>query len=155
MDNGRLGADHREVLPARRLDQRIAATTHRQRHLDELGRLPGLVGGDASLYDTVVAAYRQATKFHDPQMSNMVFVISDAPDDSRSALDLDELIAELRGLADPERPVHLVTIGVSDAADTDALATIAEATGAGSYVAESPRDLERVLFAALAARPTR
>jgi hypothetical protein len=62
-------------------------------------------------------------------------------------------LSELKSLEDPARPVLILTIGISDDADTDALEQIAEATPGGStYVAETPEDIQNVFVDAIQAR---
>ena len=46
----------------------------------------------------------------------------------------------------------VLTIGISDDADTDALKQIAEATGGSSYVAKNASDIQTVFVDAIRAR---
>lgn len=150
-DDGRLGADFREILPVRRLDQELVNTPHWQRHADELGELPALVGGGTALHATTLAAYREAQRFYDPESLNVVYLISDGSDDGDESMTLDDLRAEIQRLADPERPIRVVTIAIST--DAGPLAAISETTGAPSYVAAEPRSVREVFLEAVATRP--
>lgn len=55
------------------------------------------------------------------------------------------LAAELKRVEDPARPVLILTIGITEDADSESLKQIADATGGSSYVAETPADISNGL----------
>lgn len=145
--------DHRPLVPIRRLGAAPAGQSQRAALARSLDALPDLTGGGTGLYDTTLAAYRAVLEDHDPRAMNSVLLFTDGANDDPGSIGLHDLLAELRALADPARPVRIIAIGVSADADAKALRTIARATGGEAYVAEQPEDMATVFRQALAARP--
>jgi hypothetical protein len=156
IDKGGPGQDWKWMSPIKRLDANSAGGgTHR----DQLGRAvqrglaPSQLGGGTGLYDTTLAAFKEVQNSYDPNYSNSVIIMTDGQNEDPDSISLDELLSELKSLEDPARPVLILTIGISDDADTDALEQIAEATPGGStYVAETPEDIQNVFVDAIQAR---
>ncbi|TYL45433.1 VWA domain-containing protein [Nocardioides sp. BGMRC 2183] len=151
-DDGLLGADYRQLQPIRRLDEDAGGATQRDLLAGEFTRMGDIVGGGTSLYDTTLAAYEAAVESYDPAAVNSVLLLTDGANDDPDSLTQAELIAALRKAADPERPVRIITLGITDDADAAALKAIAAATGGQSYLARSPADIGRVFADAIAAR---
>lgn len=78
--------------------------------------------------------------------------MTDGKNEDPNSISLDTLLSELKQLEDPARPVLVLTIGISDDADTDSLKQIADATGGTSYVAKTSDDIRTVFVDAIAAR---
>ncbi|MGL5811262.1 MAG: VWA domain-containing protein [Nocardioides sp.] len=152
----RLGGseDYREVDPVRRLDEKVNGGSHREVLLRTLGELPRLTGGGTALHDTAIAAYRRMIEDYDPDAVNAILLFSDGQNDDPGSPELAQTVATLKGLADPERPVSIITIGISEDADADALRQIAEATGGFSLIARRPEDVSAVFQKAMATRLT-
>ena len=152
VNKGGPGQDWEELAPIRRLDARSGSGTHR----DALGRAveEGLsdLGGGTGLYDTTLAAFKKVQDTYDPNYSNSVIIMTDGQNEDPDSITLDNLLAELKRLEDPARPVLVLTIGISDDADSDALKQIAEATGGTTYVAENAADIRTVFVDAIQAR---
>ncbi|ASR02137.1 substrate-binding domain-containing protein [Gordonia rubripertincta] len=152
VDKGGDGQDWVEMAPIRRLDARSGSGTHRE----ALGRAveEGLsdLGGGTGLYDTTLAAFKKVQDTYDPNYSNSVIIMTDGQNEDPNSISLDELLAELKRLEDPARPVLVLTIGISDDADSDALKQIAEATGGTTYIAENAADIRTVFVDAIQAR---
>ncbi|UOG21153.1 substrate-binding and VWA domain-containing protein [Gordonia amicalis] len=152
VDKGGDGQDWVEMAPIRRLDARSGSGTHR----DALGRAveEGLsdLGGGTGLYDTTLAAFKKVQDTYDPNYSNSVIIMTDGQNEDPNSIGLDELLAELKRLEDPARPVLVLTIGISDDADSNALKQIAEATGGATYIAENAADIRTVFVDAIQAR---
>lgn len=144
--------DHRELLPIRRLDAETPEGTQRESLAGSLTQLPAMTGGSTGLYDTTLAAYEEVLSDYDPQASNSVLLFTDGANEDPGSISLPELIAKLRDLADPERPVRIIAIGISGDADSEALRTIAQATGGQSYLAQDPADMPTVFAEALGSR---
>ena len=145
--------DWKELLPSRRLDAASSRGTHRDDFRAELKRaMAEDLGGGTGLYDSILAAYKSVQAGYDPTYSNSVIVMTDGRNEDVNSVGLDELLTTLRQLADPARPVLVLTIGISGDADADALSKIAEATGGSSYVAETAADIQSVFVNAIAAR---
>lgn len=144
--------DHRTLVPVRRLDAEVGGSSQRELLAGALAGLPELVDGATGLHDTVLAAYRAATRDHDPDAVNTVLLFTDGGNEDPGSIGEAELLQQLRGLRDPERPVRVIAIGISDDADAGVLDRIAAATGGTAFVARRPQDISEVFRAALGAR---
>ncbi|QYJ04334.1 substrate-binding and VWA domain-containing protein [Nocardioides panacisoli] len=151
-DDGELDGDRRELLPTRSLDARTDGGTHREALGAAIEELPGLVGGGTSLYDTAVAAYEEAVAGYQSDVVNSVLLFTDGANDDADSLTREEALTALRDAVDPDRPVRIIGIGISEDADEAALRDIAAATGGQSYVARSPADIASVFQRAISAR---
>lgn len=149
---GRGGSPYAEVAPLERLDAPAAEGAHRDVLAGALGGLPGLVGGETDLYQSVLDAYAMVRSSYDPNMINSIIVISDGANDATSALSRDDFFARLREMTDPSRPVIVVTVGLLDDADPETLAEIARTTGGSSHLAGTPEEIVRVFAAAVGQR---
>jgi len=145
--------DHVEVVPLRPLDPARAGVDQRGELAAVAATLTGrLTPGGSGLFDTALAAVRSVRDGYDPEAMNTVVLLTDGAQDDAGALGLDELVATLQAEADSERPVRVVTIGISADVDAAELTAIAQATGGAAYLAEQPEDLPAVLADALRRR---
>ncbi|CAM3842405.1 VWA domain-containing protein [Tsukamurella ocularis] len=135
------GKDWTEVVPTARLSDKRGDKTQRQALLEGVNSLPGRVRGGTGLYDTTLAAYRQAVKDFDPAYSNSLILLSDGGNEKSGGTTLDQLVAELRKLVDPARPVNIHTVGISKDADLPALKRIADATGGTAQSADTEQQM--------------
>lgn len=155
-DLGGDGQGHRELLPIRRLDTMVDG--HLQRDLMNTlsttvaAEAAAAAGDRAALYDTTLAAFRQMQATYDPRAINSVIVLTDGGDDEPDGIGLEDLVATLERDQNPARPVVIVTVGITDDADADALAAIAHATGGTSYIAQDPADISAIFVSALVDR---
>jgi Ca-activated chloride channel family protein len=141
------------VADVERLDSTIEGKSYRE-HLIEVTRTvpKKYLGGDTALYDTTLAALKSMTDSYDRTYVNSVVIMTDGKNDNPAGgLSLNELLAQIKTTYDPKRPVRVITIGMGEA-DPTALAAIAKATGGTSYIADTPKDIERVFVQALLAR---
>ncbi len=146
------GKDWTEVVPTARLSDKRGAVTQRQALLDGVNALPGKVRGGTGLYDTTLAAYRQAVKDFDPAYSNSLILLTDGGNEKNGGTTLDQLVAELKKLVDPARPVNIHTVGISKDADLSALKKIADATGGTSQSADTEEQMLTDFVTAIAKR---
>lgn len=155
IDKGGPDQDYRWMAPIRRLD---APSANGGVHRDELARAvrqglaPGQLGGGTGLYDTTLAAFKEVQNTYDPNYSNSVIIMTDGQNEDPNSISLTDLLVQLKKLEDPARPVLVLTIGISDDADTDALKQIADATGGTTYVAKNAQDIKTVFVDAIQAR---
>lgn len=155
VDRDGSGQDWEELSPIRRLDaQSAGGGTHRDelRRAVQSGLAPDALGGGTGLYDTTLAAFQRVQDTYDPQYSNSVIIMTDGTNDDPVSISLNELLSTLRSLEDPARPVLVLTIGISEDADADALRQIAEATGGTTYTANNAADIRSVFVNAIQAR---
>ncbi len=114
--------------------------------------MPGLTDGGTGLYDTALAAYSEAVKSYRPHYSNAVVLMTDGRNDDPGSIGLDQLLERLRELRDPDRPVRIVGIAISQDADLASLERMAHATGGDAYLAAQPQDILGVFARAVLSR---
>lgn len=146
------GKDWRQIAPMRRLDARVGGRTHERVLRSRVPTLRSLVQGGTGLYDTTLAAYRRALRSYDSAFFNAVILMSDGANEDPGSIELNELLGELQKMQDPERPVRIISVGISEDADMPALKQISEATGGQAYQAQDPRDILDVFAEALMTR---
>ncbi|WP_020108546.1 substrate-binding domain-containing protein [Nocardia sp. 348MFTsu5.1] len=153
IDLGGKGQDWMPLAQIEPLDAEGAdGETHREYLESQILTLPDRVGGATGLYDTTLAAFKEVQNTYDPNYSNSVIILTDGQNEDPNSISLDELLAELKRLEDPARPVLVLTIGITEDADAVSLKKIADATGGTSYIAETPADISSVFVDAVAAR---
>lgn len=136
--------DFRVLLPVRPMSEQLAAGA-----LDTLRAVEAQPNGNTALYDTVLAAYQDSVRNWEPGRINAVVVMTDGKDDNASDITLDQLLAELGRLQNPNRPLKLVGIGIGPDADRAELTAIAQATGGQAFVAPDPTTIGDVFNKAL------
>jgi hypothetical protein len=138
--------------PTQRLDKLDHGRTQRYALQERIAELPSLTDGGTGLYDTALAAFRQAQSDYRPGYANSVVLLSDGANDDPGSLTLSQLIAQLEATRDPSRPTRIVAVGVSDDADMPALQAMATATGGEAFQAIEPADIAGVFARAVLAR---
>lgn len=145
--------DWREIAPLRRLDAPTGDGGTQSDLLREgADSMPSLIGGGAGTYDTVLEAYRAASREFNPAYYNSLVIMTDGANEDPGSISLDELIAELETLYDVDRPVRIIPVGISSQADMASLERIAEATSGRAYEARDPQDILTVLAQGLLTR---
>jgi hypothetical protein len=135
---GDLNRIHRDVL---------------QRGLESLPRM--LAPGGTALYDTALAALREARAEYDPQAINAVAVITDGANDYDRGITLQQFEEAARkdARAHPDQAVRLIAVGIGPQADMAALNAMCRAAGGAAYRADTVESLQQVLFDSIAKRP--
>ena len=145
IDKGGKGQDWREIAPVKRLDDMSTGTLHRDLVVrTTLAALKNDLGGGTGLYDSTLAAYKYMVESYDPAANNAVVIATDGRNEDAQSITLDDLLGQLKALYDPARPVQILTMGITDDADADALKRIADAVGGISYVARTPSDIKKI-----------
>jgi len=152
IDQGGPGQDWRVLEPIRRLDDLRFGRTQRYALRRWATRLPSLTNGGTGLYDTALAAYREAVRRYRPNYSNAVVLMTDGQNEDPGSIGLEQLLSRLRELRDPDRPVRIVGIAISGDADLSALQRMATATGGDAYLAAQPEDILGVFAQAVLSR---
>lgn len=152
VDQGGPGQDWRVLEPIRRLDDLRFGRTQRYALRQRALELPALTGGGTGLYDTALAAYRAAVRSYRAGYSNAVVLMTDGRNDDPGSIGLGKLLDDLRTLKDPERPVRIVGIAISEDADLAALQQMAHVTGGEAYLAAQPQDILGVFARAVLSR---
>ncbi len=107
-------------------------------------RVSGLIeGGDTSLYDATVAAYKELEANGDPRFIRGIVVLSDGQD-TASRLSLDQVMTEIsRGSEEGGNAIKLFTIAFGQDADTNILKQMSEATG-GKQFSSDPAHIDQI-----------
>jgi Ca-activated chloride channel family protein len=103
------------------------------------------------LYDSILAAYQSATADYRKDAVNTVVVITDGKNEDPGSITLDQLLAQLRTLHDPQKPVHVVTLAYGADADQATLAKVAKVTDGLQFTSPDPRSIGKVFVTAVAA----
>lgn len=152
IDKGGPGQDWRVLEPIRRLDDLRFGRTQRYALREWAVQMPGLTGGGTGLYDTALAAYREGVRSYRPNYSNAVVLMTDGQNEDPGSIGIDQLLTRLRELRDPDRPVRIVGIAISEDADLAALQRMARVTGGDAYLAAQPQDILGVFAQAVLSR---
>jgi len=107
-------------------------------------RVSGIVeGGNTSLNDAVITAYRDLRANGNPAHIRAIVVLSDGMD-TASAATLDEAVAAISDIGEEGgAAIKLFTIGFGDDADKDVLKRLAESTG-GKHYDGNPANINKV-----------
>lgn len=108
--------------------------------------------GDTGLYDTLLAAYQEVQNGWEPGRVNSVVLFTDGKNDD-DGIPQQKLLSELKRIADPERPVQVVIIGIGADVSKAELESITKVTGGGSFVTEDPTRIGDIFLKAIALRP--
>ncbi|MGP3985036.1 substrate-binding domain-containing protein [Streptomyces sp. KR80] len=148
--------DHRVLVPPRRLGGHSAdGTSQRDRLAAAVTGLAPIPGGATGLYDTVLAAYREASASYEPERFNVVVVLTDGVNQDPGGISRAALLDKLEELADPKRPVLLFAIAMGPDADREECEQIAAATGGSAYQVDDPAQIHTVVLEALASASRR
>ncbi|MEU4568216.1 substrate-binding domain-containing protein [Micromonospora sp. NPDC023956] len=139
--------DYRELLPIGPL------STQRSQLKAALGGIRPTPDGDTGLYDTVLAAYRTVQGDWEPGRVNSLVLFTDGKNEDADGISQRELLAELTRIADPERPVQVVIIGIGGEVSRAELEAITKVTGGGVFVTEDPKGIGEIFLRAVALRP--
>ncbi|WBB79510.1 substrate-binding domain-containing protein [Micromonospora sp. WMMD882] len=139
--------DYRELVP-------IGPLSTQRRQLEAaLGTVRPKDNGDTGLYDTVLAAYRTVQDDWEPGRVNSVVLFTDGKNEDDDGISQDALLGELTRIADPERPVQVVIIGIGQDVSRTELEAITKVTGGGVFVTEDPTKIGDIFLKAIALRP--
>ncbi|WP_305789171.1 VWA domain-containing protein [Symbioplanes lichenis] len=111
-------------------------------------------GGGTGLYNTALAAYKKVQDTWQPSRVNSVILFTDGQDSApEGGISRETLVAQLKKIQDPRRPVRLVIIGIGNEVDAKELQDIAGATSAGGvFIAPDPAKISDIFVQAIASR---
>jgi Ca-activated chloride channel family protein len=142
--------DYRVLVPLGPAGQRVGPFPNRQ--VASVAAYRQMVPRTATgLYDSILAAYRSATADYRADATNTVVVITDGKNEDPGSITLPQLLAQLRSLHDPAKPVHIVTLAYGAGADQAALAQVAKVTDGLQFSSPDPRSIGKVFLTAIAA----
>ncbi|WP_229073056.1 substrate-binding domain-containing protein [Actinoplanes sp. DH11] len=140
-------------LPYKELVPITPLTNGRQKLQESIDDLDPVPLGDTGLYDTVLAAYKKVQEKWAPGRSNSVILFTDGENQNPDGLNEDQLLAELKKVQDPRRPVRLVLIGIGNEVNENELKTISKAVkGSGVFIAEDPARISDIFLEAIGTR---
>ncbi|MFD3792446.1 substrate-binding and VWA domain-containing protein [Streptomyces cyaneofuscatus] len=142
--------DYRQLMPTRRLgDPAQGGSTHREKLSAAFAGLQPVPGGATGLYDTTLASYKEARSTYVKGKFNALVILTDGSNQDEDGISRSALIAELKELADPERPVPVIAIAVGPDADREEVAEIARITGGDGYEVSDPAEIQAVILQAI------
>lgn len=142
--------DYRRLVETSRLgDAAKGGGTHRDKLAAAFSSLKPVPDGATGLYDTALAAYKEAQRTYVKGKFNAVVILTDGSNQDDRSISRSALIAELKKITDPERPVPLLAIAVGPDADRDEVNEIAKVTGGGGYQVSDPAEIQAVILQAV------
>ena len=146
---------YHELAPVALMGDPDGKGTHRSALADQLLILDRYVAGKGTeLYTSALAAVHAVRAHYDPRAENVVVILTDGRDESLEGPSLAEAARHLRAeaAAAPGRPVRLIAIAMGPSTDLLSLQTLVAPTRGAAYRADSPAQLQEVLYDALARR---
>jgi hypothetical protein len=138
--------DWREVQPVGPL------ATQRSRLEASLRTVAPGQGTDGGLAGAVLAAYEKVRDGWQPGRVNSIVLFTDGSEDA-GGVERQRLVAGLKKLADPDRPIQLIVVGIGRELDRAPLDAMVKVTGGGVFVTEDPARIGDIFLRAIALRP--
>jgi len=118
-----------------------------------IGQIVPKRNGDTGLYDTLLAAYQTVQNSWQPGKVNSVILFTDGVNENPEGISQGTLVAKLKQLNDPKRPVRVVIIGIGPEVNQKELETIVKPTAAGGvFIAPDPAKIGEIFLQAIATR---
>ncbi|MCX0242694.1 VWA domain-containing protein [Streptomyces drozdowiczii] len=142
--------DYRQLVTTAGLGDPVkGGGTHREKLAAAFAALRPVPDGATGLYDTALAAYKEAQRTYVKGKFNAVVILTDGSNQDERSISRSALVEELKSIADPTRPVPLLAIAVGPEADREELDEIAKATGGGGYQVNDPAEIQAVILQAV------
>jgi len=138
--------DYRQLMPIGPL------SAQRSTLLAQLGAIQPKPKGDTGLYDTLLAAYQTVQHDWDPGRVNSIVLMTDGDNDDANGISHADLLAKLKQVADPKRPIQVIIIGIGTAVNAAPLEQITKTTGGGVFVAKDPAKIGEIFLQAISLR---
>jgi hypothetical protein len=118
-----------------------------------VGQIVPKKNGGTGLYNTALAAYKSVYDSWQPGVINSVILFTDGENQDKNSISQGTLVAQLKKLNDPKKPVRLVIVGIGPDVNRAELQTITNATPAGGvFVAPDPAKISDIFLEAIATR---
>jgi Ca-activated chloride channel family protein len=143
LDNGN---DWKQIVPIGVL------SSERAQLANGLATIQTKPNGGTGLYNTVLAAYKNVQSGWDPGRVNSVLIMTDGKNEDAPGLSLDQLLGELKKVADPARPVEVIALGIGNQVSQAELERITNATGGATFLAADPSKIGEIFIKALGLR---
>jgi Ca-activated chloride channel homolog len=138
--------DYRQLLPIGPL------SSQRTTLLGKLETIQPKQTGDTGLYDTLLAAYQTVQHDWDPGRVNSIVMMTDGDNDDANGISHADLLAKLKQIADPKRPIQVIIIGIGPSVNAVPLEQITKTTGGGVFVAKDPAKIGEIFLQAISLR---
>jgi hypothetical protein len=142
------GRDYQELIPIEPI------YVGRDEALAKLGQIQAKPNGSTGLYDTVLAGYQTLRRGWNPGRINALVVLTDGQNEDPNGISLPTLLARLKKLADPKKPLYVVFIGIGPGVNQQELSAITNVTGGEAFTTPDPRKIRDIFLTALAAFQT-
>ncbi|GAA4435132.1 substrate-binding domain-containing protein [Phytohabitans houttuyneae] len=139
--------DWRQLVPIGPL------SSNRPQMLGALKTISPKPDGDTGLYDTLLAAYKAVQDEWAADRVNSIVMFTDGKNDDDNGINEQTLLAQLKDLADPRRPIQVIILGIGSGVDEGQLKRITSVTGGGVFVTKDPTKIGDIFLKALALRP--
>ncbi|NUK37938.1 substrate-binding domain-containing protein [Streptomyces lunaelactis] len=144
--------DYRKLVATARLGAPgKGGGTHRAQLAEAVKALAPVPEGATGLYDTTLAAYKEAQGSYVKGKFNALVILTDGSNQDRFSITRSELLNQLKKLSDPQRPVPLIAIAVGPDADLREADQIARAAGGAGYQVSDPAEIQAVILKAIMA----
>lgn len=110
-------------------------------------------GGGTGLFDTILAGYKAVQEDWEQGRVNSVVMLTDGKNDDDNGISEAVLLAQLRRIADPDRPIQVIIIGIGNEVNRAELDSITKVTGGSVFVTEDPAKIGDIFLQAIAKRP--
>ncbi|MFC4135341.1 VWA domain-containing protein [Hamadaea flava] len=138
--------DYRQLIPIGPL------STQRTSLLAKLEAIQPKQTGDTGLYDTLLAAYQTVQHDWDPGRVNSIVMMTDGDNDDDNGISHADLLAKLKQLADPKRPIQVIIIGIGPSVNAAPLKQVTDLTGGGVFTAKDPAKIGEIFLQAISLR---
>jgi hypothetical protein len=142
---------YREMVPVGPLPAQLGLITRRQQLQEIAATLQPQPGASTAMYETILAAFRWMTANYQAGHNNVLIILGSGVN-SAGSMTLSELLASLRKVYDPRRPVQIIAVSAGTDADITALQEIAAVSHGAAYSVQQPSDMTQVFFDAFARR---
>jgi Ca-activated chloride channel family protein len=143
--------DYQQLVPIGPLGGALPGGTPRAAALDTAIRHDFVPHGATGLYDTMYAGFVYLQNHWQAGKLNLLVLMTDGQNED-DGLTRAQLVANLRKVAQPDRPVQVIAIGFGSDADLSELTEITAAVGGKAYLANTGDDIDNVFLQTLVGR---
>jgi hypothetical protein len=108
--------------------------------------------GDTGLYDSLLAAYQYVQQDWDPGRINSIVFMTDGDNDDRNGISHADLLAKLKQIQDPKKPIQVIILGIGPSVNSAPLEQITKQTGGGVFVTPDPAKIGEIFLKAISLR---
>ncbi|HTS97556.1 MAG TPA: substrate-binding domain-containing protein [Streptosporangiaceae bacterium] len=145
------GAPYKQLVPVGPLPGELGLISRRQQ-IKQVDLSLHPLNSQAELNQTILAAYQQMVSSYQPNYTNAVLVLTAGVDNGPKDLPVATLVAKLRALFTPNRPVELIIVMLGTKGNFTDMQEIAAAGGGAAYQVTDPAQVGKVFFEAVSRR---